>query len=105
MYLLGTFVSLDDVYDCRLNRKALFNRGMIPNINLNLRAGKLPKRDRKPFLKKSIFDERFRKIEHVFAWEDKFRRLLLRFGRLSQVHYAFKSLAYTQVNIRHYCLT
>jgi len=105
MYLLGTFVSLDGVYDCRLNRKALFNRGMIPNINPNLRAGKLPKRDRKPFLKKSIFDERFRKIEHVFAWEDKFRRLLLRFGRLSQVHYAFKSLAYTQVNIRHYCLT
>ncbi|MGD0104841.1 MAG: hypothetical protein ABSC06_12490 [Rhodopila sp.] len=33
-------------------------------------------------------------IERVFGWEDKFRRLLLRFERLSQLHYAFKSLAY-----------
>ena len=42
-------------------------------------------------------------IERVFAWEDKFRRLLLRFDRLSQVHYAFKTLAYTMINLRHYC--
>jgi hypothetical protein len=39
----------------------------------------------------------------VFAWEDKFRRLLLRFERVSQVHYAFKTLAYTLTNLRHYC--
>ena len=105
MDLHGTVVSLDGVYDCRLNRKAIFNRGMIPNINPNLRARKLPKRGRKPFFKKAIFDERFRTIERVFAWEDKFRRLLLRFERLSQVHYAFKSLAYTLINLRHYCST
>ena len=46
---------------------------------------------------------RFRTIERVFAWEDKFRRLLLRFERLSPVHYAFKTLAYTMINLRHYC--
>jgi hypothetical protein len=39
----------------------------------------------------------------VFAWEDKFRRLRLRFDRLSQLHYAFKTLAYTMINLRHYC--
>jgi hypothetical protein len=33
----------------------------------------------------------------------KFRRLLLRFERISQVHYAFKTLAYTMINLRHYC--
>ncbi|BCZ85062.1 hypothetical protein [Paraburkholderia terrae] len=49
-----------------------------------------------------IFEERFRTIERVFAWEDKFRRLLLRFERLSPVHYAFKTLAYTMINLRHY---
>ena len=103
MDLHGTVVSLDGVYDCRLNRKAIFNRGMIPNINPNVRARKLPKRGRKPFFKKAVFDERFRTIERVFAWEDKFRRLLNRFERLSQVHYAFKSLAYTLINLRHYC--
>jgi hypothetical protein len=35
--------------------------------------------------------------------EDKFRRLLLRFDRLSQLHYAFKALAYTMINLRHFC--
>ena len=30
----------------------------------------------------------------------KFRRLLLRFERISQVHYAFKTLAYTMI-VRH----
>ena len=42
-------------------------------------------------------------IERVFAWEDKFRRLLLRFERTSGLHYAFKTLAYTMINLRHYC--
>jgi hypothetical protein len=35
----------------------------------------------------------------------KFRRLLLRFERLSHLHYAFKTLAYSMVNLRHYCRT
>lgn len=103
MDLHGTIVSLDGVYDCRLNRKAIFNRGMIPNINPNSRGRKRPKRGRKPFFEPAIFDERFHTIERVFAWEDKFRRLLLRFDRLSQLHYAFKTLAYTMINLWHYC--
>jgi len=44
--LQGTVVSLDGVYDCRANRKAIFNRGMVPNINPNLRGGKQPRRGR-----------------------------------------------------------
>ena len=49
------------------------------------------------------FKERFDTIERVFGWEDKFRRLLLRFERLSQLDYAFKTLAYTMINLRHFC--
>jgi hypothetical protein len=103
MDFCGTIVSLDGVYDCRANRKAIFNRGMVPNINPNPRGGKQPKRGRKPIFEQAIFKERFRTIERVFAWEDKFRRLLLRFERISGVHYAFKALAYTMINLRHYC--
>ena len=33
----------------------------------------------------------------------KFRRTLLRFERLSEAHYALKTLAYTMINLRHYC--
>jgi transposase len=103
MDLEGSIVSLDGIYDCRANRKAIFNRGMIPNINPNARGRKQPKRGRKPLFEPAIFEERFQTIERVFAWEDKFWRLLLRFDRLSQVHDAFKTLAYTMINLRHYC--
>ncbi|MGF6931317.1 transposase [Paraburkholderia sp. UCT70] len=102
MDLQGSTVSLDGVYDCRANRKAIFNRDMIPNIPENPRGRKTPKRGRRLHFNPDIFEERFWTIERVFAWEDKFRRLLLRFERLSPVHYAFKTLAYTMINLRHY---
>ncbi|WP_181448418.1 transposase [Paraburkholderia phytofirmans] len=98
----GTAVSLDGVYDCRQNRKAIFNRGMVPNINPNSRGRKRPRRGRKPLFDPAIFEERFRTIERLFAWDDKFRRLLHRFDRLSKLYYTFKTLAYT-INLGHYC--
>lgn len=98
-----TIVSLDGIYDSRRNRKAIFNRGMIPNINENRRGRKTPKPGRKRLFELAIFQERFRTIERVFAWEDKFKRLLLRFERISGLHYALKSLAYTMINLRHFC--
>src|SRR5260370_32387564 len=64
---------------------------MIPNINPNSRGRKTPKRGRRPLFDPAIFEERFNTIERLFGWEDKFRRLLLRFDRLSQLHYAFKN--------------
>ena len=47
--LRDTIVSLDGVYDCRRNRKAIFNRGIVPNINPNPRGRKSAKRGRKVF--------------------------------------------------------
>ena len=40
--LQGTIVSLDGVYDCRQNRKAIFNRGMVPISMPIPEAGNLP---------------------------------------------------------------
>lgn len=101
--LKGTIVSLDGAYDCHANRKAIFNRGMVPNINENTRGRKTTKRGRKRLFDAAIFKERFRTIERVFAWEDKFRRVLIRFEHISGVHYALKTLAYTMINLRHFC--
>ncbi len=101
--LSDTTISLDSAYDSRENRKAIFNRGMTPNIPENRRGRKTPKRGRKRLFKAAIYRERFFTIERVFAWEDKFRRLLLRFERISRLHYALKSLAYTMINLRHFC--
>lgn len=98
-----TIVSLDAAYDSRENRKAIFNRGMVPNIPENPRGRRTSKRGRQPLFEPTLYQERFFTIERVFAWEDKFRRLLLRFERISQLHYALKSLAYTMINLRHFC--
>ncbi|MGF6600784.1 hypothetical protein P3T23_005523 [Paraburkholderia sp. GAS448] len=68
--LRGSTVSLEGVYDCRDNRREIFNRGMTPNIPENLRGRKTPKRGRKQHFDPAIFEERFRTIERVFAWED-----------------------------------
>ncbi len=103
MFLGETILSLDGVYDCRANRKKIFNAGMTPNINPNKRNRKTTKRGRKPFFNKEIFKERFRTIERVFAWEDKFKRLLLRFERISAHHYGMKYLAFAMINLRHFC--
>jgi transposase len=101
--LRGSIVSFDGVYDSKANRKAIFNRGLIPNIPENRRSRKKTKRGRARLFEPEIFRERFCTIERVFAWEDKFRRLLLRFERISAVHYALKTLAYTMINLRHFC--
>jgi hypothetical protein len=101
--LKGSIMSLDGVYDCKANRKKIFNFGMKPNIHPNKRNRKKAKRGRKPMFSLAIFKERFRTIERIFAWEDKFKRLLLRFERKSENHYAMKEIAYTMINLRHFC--
>src|SRR4029450_7200363 len=41
--------------------------------------------------------------ERTFAWEEKLKRLLLRFERSQQRHYGMKLLAYTLINLRGFC--
>lgn len=96
-------VSLDSAYDSFTNRKMIFNAGMIPNIKENPGNRKGKKRGRKRLYSAQTFLERFSTIERVFAWEDKFRKLLLRFERISFHHFGMKLLAYTMINLRHFC--
>jgi hypothetical protein len=96
-------MSLDGVYNSRKNRKAIFNLGMVPNIPENKRNRKKSKPGRKQTFCKKIFEKRFKTIERVFAWEDKFKRLLLRFEFHSINHYAMKTIAYSMINLRHFC--
>lgn len=101
--LKNTVVSLDSAYDSFKNRKQIFNAGMIPNIKENPRNRKHNKRGRKRLFSEHIYAERFQTVERVFAWEDKFKRLLLRFERISFHHFGLKLLAYTMINLRHFC--
>jgi hypothetical protein len=74
----GLYLNLDGRFDSRHNRKAIFNAGLIPNIMENPRNRKAPKRKRKRLFNAFIHSLRLR-AERTFAWEDKFKRRLLRF--------------------------
>jgi Transposase DDE domain len=100
--LRGAYVNLDGGFDSRHNRKMIFNAGMIPNIPENPRNRKRPKRGRKRRFNAAIHTLRMH-VERTFAWEDTFKRLLLRFERIQQRHDGMKLMAYTLINLREFC--
>jgi Transposase DDE domain len=100
--LTGAYVNLDGGFDSRRNRKMIFNAGMIPNIKENPRHRKTTKRGRKRFFNEAIHALRMH-VERTFAWEDTFKRLLLRFECMQQRHYGMKLMAYTLINLREFC--
>ena len=102
LVLEGAYLNLDGGFDSKANRKAIFKAGMIPNIKENPRNRKTTKRGRKRFFNRAIHALRDR-VERTFAWEDKFKRLLLRFEYIQQRHYGMKLMAYTLINLRRFC--
>jgi transposase len=100
----GAYFNLDAGFDSTHNRKCMFNAGMIPNIKANLRNRKSTKCGRKRLFNEAIHALRAR-VERTFAWEDKFKRLLLRFERIQRRHYGMKLIVYTLINLRAFCGT
>jgi hypothetical protein len=98
----GAYLNLDVGFDSTHNRKCIFNAGMIPNIKENPRNRKQTKRRRKRFFNAAIHALRTR-VDRTFAWEDKFKRVLLRFEHLQQRHFGMKLVAYTLINMREFC--
>jgi transposase len=102
LVLTGAYLNLDAGFDSTHHRTCMFNAGMIPNIPENPRHRKRTKRGRKRFFNAAIHALRTR-VDRTFAWEDKFKRLLLRFEHLQQRHFGMKLLAYTLINVREFC--
>jgi len=100
----GATLNLDAGFDSKANRKHVFNAGMKPNIKENPRNRKTTKRGRKRLFDEVLYAVRLT-IERVFAWEDKFKRLLLRFETKQKRHRGFKLIAFTLINIREFCET
>ncbi len=98
------YLNLDGGFDSKSNRKVIFNAGMIPNIKENPRNRKATKRGRKRLFNPDIHALRDR-VERTFAWEDKFKRLLMRFEHLQRRHYGMKLMGYMLINLRRFCLT
>jgi hypothetical protein len=100
--LRDAYVNLDAGFDSTYNRKCMFNAGMIPNITENPRNRKRTKRGRKRLFNAAIHALRTR-VDRTFAWEDKFKRRLLRFEHMQQRHVGMKLMAYTLINLREFC--
>ena len=102
--LRGAYLNLDGGCDSTHNRARIFNASLIPNIKENPRNRKHTKRGRKRLFNAAIHALRAR-VERTFAWEDKCKRLLLRFERIQQRHYGMKLMAHTLMNLREFCGT
>ena len=100
--LPGAVLNLDAGFDSKTNRKCIFNAGLRPNIKENPRNRQKPKRGRKRFFDEALYKLRFI-VERTFAWEDKFKRLLLRFETKQIHHLGFKLIAFTLINLREFC--
>ena len=98
----GAVLNLDAGFDSKTNRKCGFNAGLKPNIKENPRNRQKLKRGRKRFFDNTLYKLRF-VVERTFAWEDKFKRLLLRFETKQIPHLGFKLLAFTLINLREFC--
>lgn len=96
----GTVLNLDAGFDSRYNRKCVFNAGLRPNIKENKRNRKRPKRGRKRFFDPQLYAQRFT-IERSFAWEDKFRRVVIRYERSLTRFFSFQCLAFIMINLRN----
>jgi hypothetical protein len=100
--LTGAYLNLDSGFDSKHHRKGIFNTGIIPNIKENPRNRKHTKRGRKRLFNEAIHALRTR-VDRTFAWEDIFKRVLLRFEHIQQRHFSMKLLAYTLINVREFC--
>jgi hypothetical protein len=100
--LRGASLNLDAGFDATHNRTCRFNAGMIPNITENPRNRKGTKRGRNRFFNAALQALRTR-VDRTFAWEDKFKRLLLRFECIQPRHVGMQLLAYTLINVREFC--
>jgi transposase len=96
-------INLDSGFDSRTNRKKIFNAGLWPNIKENPRNRKkdAPRRGRPRLWDEVVYTLRFA-VERTFAWEDKFRRVLIRFETKKAHFLGFKHLAYTMINLRSF---
>jgi transposase len=100
--ITGTILNLDAGFDTKDNRKIVWRCGMKPNIKENPRNRQYPKKGRKRFFDSEIYKLRFT-VERSFAWEDKFKRLLIRFEHIHHRFLCFKLIAFTLINLRAFC--
>lgn len=99
--LEGSYFNLDAGFDSQYNHNIIRLAGMIPNIKINPRGTKDRDKlyNRLDQFNEEIYKQRFT-IERTFAWQDTYRKLVIRYEKLESTHTGFKYLAYSVMNLR-----
>lgn len=92
-------VNLDSGFDSVANQQLLEEAGYVANIKKNRRNTGKTQAELDVNLDQTAYKKRFT-IERTFAWEDKFRRLVVRYERLDGMFLAFKLLAFILINLK-----
>jgi transposase len=102
LIIAGAIFNLDSGFDSTKNRRVIQQLAMKPNIKENPRNRQKAKRGRKRFFDEIIYKLRF-SVERTFAWQDKFRRVVIRWERIHKRHMGFVFIAFNLVNLRGVC--
>jgi len=101
--LAGSAITFDAGFDTMMNRTAIQGQGLVPVIKPNRRGIKNRQKLEELFAiddeQYELYKERYR-IERCFAWEDTYRKLVIRYEKLQATHMGFKELAYSMINLR-----
>lgn len=97
-------ITFDSAFDNLDTKNEILTREMVPVIKPNLRG----LRDEVKINQildafeqvKDIYKERIA-VERFFAWEDTYRKLVIRYEKLQATHMGFKYLAFSMINFRN----
>lgn len=104
LVLEGSFLTLDSGFDSIDNKAMIEQAGMIPVIKPNVRRLHQEKVNQRfdDFVQyQDIYQERY-VIERCFAWEDTYRKLVIRYEKLQSTFMGFRYLAYSMINFRSF---
>lgn len=103
--LTNSYLTLDSGFSSQYNKYIIIEAGMTPVIKPNLGPLKNQEKINKILDEfesvKHIYKERY-KIEKSFAWEDKYRKLVIRYEKLQCTFMGFRFLAYSMINFRSF---
>lgn len=99
--LAGSYLTLDAGFDSLANKTLIVWNELIPVIKPNVRGTKNEIKKELMFagFNEEIYKQRIN-IERCFAWQDTYRKLVIRYEKLEATHLGFKHLAYSLINSR-----
>lgn len=98
----GSYITLDSGFDSIRNRWLIDFHGLVPVIKPNRRntSRHLLNAKLDSFEEvKHIYKKRYI-IERTFAWQDNYRKVVIRYEKLQCTFLGFRYLAYSMINFR-----